>query len=117
MRDYEDIETKLQQALAECASLREENERLKKLLGLSSKGPAPIAKPVISDPPIPYLFGNALVANSSSIENMNISRVRTFRIRFFLFSLYPSQVSTLNRKGMNRVFGNSNNYNIMRNGL
>ena len=34
MIDPEDLENQLQEALKECASLREENERLKKLLGL-----------------------------------------------------------------------------------
>ena len=42
MRD--DLEAKLNEALAECATLREENERLKALLGLDEKVVDPAAK-------------------------------------------------------------------------
>lgn len=42
MRD--DLEAKLNEALAECAALREENERLKSLLGLDKKDAGPAAK-------------------------------------------------------------------------
>jgi len=44
----EDLQTQLQKALAECASLREENERLKKLLGLPSEQIVPPHELIIS---------------------------------------------------------------------
>jgi cell shape-determining protein MreC len=45
MIDPKDLENQLQKALRECASLREENERLKKLLGLHPEDRTPTPKP------------------------------------------------------------------------
>jgi cell shape-determining protein MreC len=44
MEPREDLQSELQKALAECASLREENRRLKELLGLSSQDVVPTLK-------------------------------------------------------------------------
>jgi regulator of replication initiation timing len=41
----DDLETQLQKALKECALLREENERLRKLLGLHPENRTPTFKP------------------------------------------------------------------------
>src|SRR4030042_707226 len=78
MKDHEDLQLKLQKALKECASLKEENERLKRLLGLSSEDRTLIAKPVISDQSIPYLIGDTAITNNSSIE----AKVTLFRSLF-----------------------------------
>ena len=45
MIDSKDLENQLQKALRECASLREKNERLKKLLGLHPEDNTPTRKP------------------------------------------------------------------------
>lgn len=58
MIDPKDLENQLREALKECASLREENERLKKLLGLSSKELEPTPKPVVSEPSAAYTSAN-----------------------------------------------------------
>ena len=68
----------LQKALAECASLREENERLKKQLGLP---PEQIVRPyelIISEPTLPYPSTTFAVTNNSSIEE----QVTLFRSLF-----------------------------------
>jgi len=46
----EDLQTQLQKTLAEYASLREENERLKKLLGLPPEQIVPPHELIISEP-------------------------------------------------------------------
>jgi len=50
MIDPNDVEKQLQAALKQCALLREENERLKKLLGLRPGDLAPTPKPIVSEP-------------------------------------------------------------------
>lgn len=50
----EDLQIQLQKVLEECASLREENERLKKLLGLFPEDLATTSKPTVSEPLIRY---------------------------------------------------------------
>jgi len=72
-----DLETQLQKALKECASLREENERLKKLLGLHPEDYTPTPKPNISEPSTPYASANQ-VSNDSPIE----TRIALFRSLF-----------------------------------
>jgi len=52
--DSKNPEAQLQEALKECASLREENERLKKLLGLHLGDLAPTPKPIVSEPSTAY---------------------------------------------------------------
>lgn len=50
MSSFDDIEIKLKEALAECARLREENERLKMLLGVQEETPpAQLAPAVITN--------------------------------------------------------------------
>ena len=67
MLDPEDLKDQLQKALNECASLREENERLKKLLGLRPGDSAPTPKLIISEPSVAYTSANQ-VRNDSPIE-------------------------------------------------
>jgi len=54
MINPKDLEDQLLEALKECASLREENERLKKLLGLHLGDLAPTPKPIVSEPSTAY---------------------------------------------------------------
>jgi hypothetical protein len=77
MLDPKDLENQLQEALRECASLREENERLKKLLSLHPEDRTPTPKPSISEPSTPYTFANQ-VTNDSSIE----TQIALFRSLF-----------------------------------
>src|SRR4030042_6975464 len=77
MIDPKDLENQLQEALKKCASLREENERLKKLLGLCPKEIAPTPKPNVSEPSTPYTSANQ-VTNDSPIE----TRIALFRSLF-----------------------------------
>jgi hypothetical protein len=77
MIDSEDLQNQLQKALRECASLREENERLKKLLGLHPEDRTPTPKPNISEPSTPYASANQ-VTNDSPIE----TRIALFRSLF-----------------------------------
>ena len=74
----EGLQTQLQKALAECASLRKENERLKKLLGLSSEEIGPSSKLIISEPASPYPSTVPPVTNNSSIE----TQIALFRSLF-----------------------------------
>ena len=74
----EDLQTQLQKALAECASLREENERLKKLLGRSAEQIVSPRKLIISEPPSLYTATGPSVSNNSSIEE----QVTLFRSLF-----------------------------------
>src|SRR4030067_1971426 len=67
MIDPEDLQNQLQKALKECASLREENERLKKLLGLHPEARTPAPKPGISEASTPYTPAEH-VTHDSSIE-------------------------------------------------
>ena len=78
MEPREDLESQLQKALAECASLREKNRRLKELLGLSSQDVVPTLKAAISEPPIPYTTVPPPVTNGSPIE----TQVALFRSLF-----------------------------------
>ena len=78
MKDLENLQTQLQKALAECASLREENERLKNLLGLTPEQIVPPHEPVISEPPSLYTAIGPSVTNNSSIEE----QVTLFRSLF-----------------------------------
>jgi len=68
MIDPKDLENQLQKALRECVSLREENERLKKLLGLHPEDRTTTPKPSISEPSTPYTPANQ-ITNDSSVEN------------------------------------------------
>lgn len=68
MIDPEDLQNQLQKALRECALLREENERLKKLLGLPHEGRAPTPRPSIPKPSTPYIPTEPPVASYFSIE-------------------------------------------------
>jgi cell shape-determining protein MreC len=47
MIDPKEVEDQFQKVLRKCASLREENERLKKLLGLYPEDSTSIAKPIL----------------------------------------------------------------------
>jgi superfamily II DNA or RNA helicase len=77
MIDPDDLENQLQKALRECASLKEENERLKKLLGLHSEDRTPTPKPITSEPSTPYTSANQ-VTNDSPIE----AQIALFRSLF-----------------------------------
>ncbi len=68
MIDPKDLENQLREALKECASLREENERLKKLLGLHPEDRTPTPKPRVSEPSTPYTSASQ-VTNHPPIEN------------------------------------------------
>ena len=74
----EDIQAQLQKALEECASLRKENERLRKLLSLSSEEIVPHSKLIISEPTLSYIPAIPPVTNSSSIE----TQISLFRALF-----------------------------------
>ncbi len=76
MFDPEDLRDQLQKALDECKSLREENQRLKKLLGLYREDRVP-TKLKISEPSTPYEPANQ-VTNESPIE----ARIALFRSLF-----------------------------------
>jgi superfamily II DNA or RNA helicase len=76
MFDPEDLKDQLQKALEEFKSLREENERLKKLLGLYPEDRGP-PKPRISEPSTPYTPANQ-VTNDSPIE----TQIALFRSLF-----------------------------------
>jgi len=73
-----DLESQLQKALKECALLREENDRLKKLLGLRHEGCTPTARPSISEPSTPYIPTIPPVASNFSIEK----KIALFRSLF-----------------------------------
>jgi len=77
MIDTENLQNQLQKALRECALLREENERLKKLLGLHPEDRPPPAEPNISELSTPYVSANQ-VTNNSPIE----TRIALFRSLF-----------------------------------
>jgi len=68
MIDSEDLQNQLQKALKECALLREENERLKKLLGLHREGTTPTPRTSISEASTPYNPMAPLVVSNFSIE-------------------------------------------------
>ncbi len=73
-----DIKTQLQETLNECARLREENDRLKKLIGLPlEESPSPL-RITFAEPPIPYSPSDSLVNNNSPPEN----KVALFRSLF-----------------------------------
>lgn len=74
----EDLQSLLQKALAECASLREENRRLKKLLGFSSQDVVPTPASVIPEAPSPYATLSPPVTDDSPIE----AQVALFRSLF-----------------------------------
>jgi superfamily II DNA or RNA helicase len=77
MLDPEDLKDQLQRALRECASLREENERLKKLLRLYPGDRATTSQPRVSEPPAPYTPKDE-VTSESPIE----TQVALFRSLF-----------------------------------
>jgi len=77
MTNPKDLEDRLQEALKECASLREENERLKKLLCLRPGDLAPTPKLIISEPSLAYTSANQ-VTNDSPIE----TQIALFRSLF-----------------------------------
>jgi superfamily II DNA or RNA helicase len=76
MFDPEDLKGQLPKALEECKSLREENERLKKLLGLYPEDRV-LPKVKISEPSTPYTPANQ-VTNDSPIE----TQIALFRSLF-----------------------------------
>jgi superfamily II DNA or RNA helicase len=78
MLDPEDLQNELQKTLRECALLREENERLKKLLGLNPEDRTPAPKPSISEPSTPYTPTAPHFTNDSSIE----TQIALFRSLF-----------------------------------
>ena len=77
MIDLENLQDQLQEALRECSSLREENERLKKLLGLHPEDRTPTPRPIVSESSTPYTSTNH-VTNDSSIE----TQIALFRSLF-----------------------------------
>ena len=86
MADPENLQNQLQEVLRECASLREENERLKKLLGLHPEDRTPTPKPNVSEPSTPYTSANQ-VTNDSPIE-IQIALFRSlFRGREDVYSI------------------------------
>jgi regulator of replication initiation timing len=62
----DDLETQLQKALKECALLREENERLRKLLGLHPENRTPTFKPNISESSTPNTSANQVTQMAES---------------------------------------------------
>ena len=78
MTTSEDLQTQLQKALEECASLREENEWLKKLLGLFPEDRTTTKKSTVLEPPGLYTAIGPSVTNNSSIEE----QVTLFRSLF-----------------------------------
>jgi len=76
MFNPEDLKDQLQKALEECKSLREENERLKKLLALYGEDRVP-PKLRVSEPTTPYPTANQ-VTNDSPIE----TKINLFRSLF-----------------------------------
>jgi len=78
MKDLENLQTKLRKALEQCASLKEENKRLKKLLGLSPDEPTTKMESIISEPLAPYAAVSRLADNDSSVE----TQVTLFRSLF-----------------------------------
>jgi superfamily II DNA or RNA helicase len=78
MADTENLQNQLEKALRECASLREENERLKKLLGLHPEDYTPTPKPAVSEPSGPYTLTTPQVTNDSPIE----TQIALFRSLF-----------------------------------
>jgi hypothetical protein len=77
MINPKDLEKQLQEALKECASLREQNERLKKLLGLHLGDLSPTPKSIVSEPSAAYASANQLT-NDSPIE----TQITLFRSSF-----------------------------------
>ncbi len=71
MLDPEDLKDQLQKASKECASLREENERLEKLLGLHPEDRTTAPKPTVSEPSTPCTSANQ-VTNDSPGEHRDI---------------------------------------------
>ena len=80
MIDPKDLEHRLREALKECASLRKENERLKKLLGLYPEDRTPTPKPIVSELSAVYTSANQ-VTNDSPIETQIILFRSLFRGR------------------------------------
>jgi superfamily II DNA or RNA helicase len=78
MKDLENLQTHLREALEECASLKEENKRLKKLLGLPSEEPTTEIESIISEPLTPYATASRSADNDSSVE----TQVTLFRSLF-----------------------------------
>jgi len=74
----EDLQIQLQKVMEECASLRKENESLKKLLGLFPEDRATTSKPTVSEPLIRYDATCPPVTNGSPIED----QVTLFRSLF-----------------------------------
>jgi hypothetical protein len=75
--DPKDLENQFRETLKECASLREENERLKKLLGLHHEDRTSTPKPKVSEPSTPYTSANQ-VTKDSPIE----AQIALFRSLF-----------------------------------
>src|SRR5512139_112835 len=77
MIDPKDLERQLQEALKECASLREENERLRKLLGLHPEKRIPTPASSVLKTSTPYASAGQ-VTNDSPIE----AQIALFRSLF-----------------------------------
>ena len=77
MLDPKDLERQLQEALKECASLREENERLRKLLGSHPENRTPTPTLSVLEPSTPYASADQ-VTNDSPIE----TQIALFRSLF-----------------------------------
>ena len=68
MDPFKEIKTQLQEALEECVRLREENTRLKNLLGLPFQEPPSHPKITFAEPPISYSPSDISVTNNSPPE-------------------------------------------------
>ncbi len=78
MDSSEELEKQLNQVLSECARLRDENTRLKKLLGLPlEQTPSPL-KITFAEPPVSYFSPDIIVNNNSPPE----AKVSLFRSLF-----------------------------------
>ncbi len=78
MESFKDIKTQLHEALNECARLRKENDRLKKLIGRPSEETLSPPKLTLSEFSIPYSSSETKVSNNSPPE----AKVNLFRSLF-----------------------------------
>ena len=58
MDRFEDLQRQLQEAREKCDLLREENVRLKKLLGLEQDQKNPPTSPTVAEPLVPFVRRN-----------------------------------------------------------
>jgi hypothetical protein len=78
MENSEDLYLQLQQALAECARLREENARLRVLCNLSPERVAAVSEPILPIQP----FGAAVISEIVSKDFTPEAKVALFRSLF-----------------------------------